>query len=249
MAQNIYDDASFFAGYAQFPRSRDGLNAAPEWPRLRDMLPSLPGLSVLDLGCGMGYFCEWAAGAGAANVVGLDLSENMLALARERCAGLPIRLELADLDRADLDENLFDLVFSSLAVHYLEDFEGFCERVRRALKPGGRFVFSMEHPVFAARAQPEFGVDGEGHRVALVSDYLREGERRTNWIADDIVKHHRLISTIIMTLKRAGLVLDDIEEWALSDADIAAHPEWADDRYQPMFLLLATRAAAPIDRI
>lgn len=248
MAQNIYDDASFFEGYAQFPRSREGLSAAPEWPRLRDMLTAMAGLRVLDLGCGLGYFCEWAAQQGAAEVVGLDLSEKMLAVAQQRCAGLPVQLERADLDSADFGTDRFDLVFSSLAVHYLEDFDGFCRRVRKALKAGGRFVFSMEHPVFAARANPEFGGDANGHRVALVDDYLREGERRTNWIADNIVKHHRLISTIIMALRRAGLALDDIEEWALSDADLAAHPEWQEDRYQPMFLLFATHAA-PIDRI
>ena len=244
MAQNIYDDAKFFDGYSQFPRSREGLAAAAEWPSLRAMLPDLRGKSILDLGCGFGYFAAWAAQQGAAEIHAIDLSENMLAVARDTCAGLPVTFERADLETAQFDTARYDLVFSSLAVHYLEDFAGFCARVRRALKDEGHFVFSTEHPVFAARANPEFMSDAEGYLVGAVSDYLREGQRRTNWIADGVVKYHRLISTTINTLQSAGLSLDQIEEWSASDADIAAHPEWEKERYQPMFLLLATRVDA-----
>lgn len=244
MAQNIYDDEAFFEGYSRFPRSREGLNAAGEWPALRAMLPELAGMDVLDLGCGFGYYCRWAAEQGARTVTGFDLSEKMLAQAAAVCAGFPVTLERADLETADLGVERFDLAFSSLAVHYIADFDGFMARVRRALRDGGRFVFSMEHPVFAARSDPEFVTRADGRQVAAVDEYLREGERRTNWIADGVVKYHRLISTTIMSLKRAGFELEAIDEWAASDADIAAHPEWAKERYEPMFLLFATRAVA-----
>lgn len=61
MTQNIYDDPDFFEGYGQLPRSRDGLDGAPEWPSLRAMLPNVAGRRVVDLGCGYGWFCRWAA--------------------------------------------------------------------------------------------------------------------------------------------------------------------------------------------
>ena len=56
MAQNIYDNPAFFEGYAQLPRSVQGLDGAPEWPALKAMLPDLTGTSVIDLGCGYGWF-------------------------------------------------------------------------------------------------------------------------------------------------------------------------------------------------
>jgi len=84
MAGNIYDDPDFFAAYARLPRSAGGLEAAAEWPAMRAMLPPLAGARVLDLGCGYGWFCRWARAAGAQSVLGLDLSERMLA----RAAGL-----------------------------------------------------------------------------------------------------------------------------------------------------------------
>src|SRR4051812_39456435 len=86
MAQNIYDDPEFFAGYSRLRRSVEGLDGAPEWPALRAMLPPLRGLRVVDLGCGFGWFCRWAREAGAAAVLGLDLSEAMLARARAATA-------------------------------------------------------------------------------------------------------------------------------------------------------------------
>jgi len=79
MPQNIYDNPEFFAGYSQFLRSREGLAGAPEWPTLRSMLPPMAGLRVLDLGCGFGAFARWAREVGAAHVLGVDLSEKMLA--------------------------------------------------------------------------------------------------------------------------------------------------------------------------
>ena len=70
MAQNIYDDPTFFAGYSQLPRQVHGLDAAPEWPALRTMLPDLTGKRVVDLGCGFGWFARWAREHGAASVLG-----------------------------------------------------------------------------------------------------------------------------------------------------------------------------------
>src|SRR5258708_36882486 len=72
MAQNIYDNDEFFAGYARLPRSVEGLAGAPEWPSLRALLPELRGAKVLDLGCGYCWFCRWARAAGPAPVLGND---------------------------------------------------------------------------------------------------------------------------------------------------------------------------------
>jgi SAM-dependent methyltransferase len=242
MAQNIYDDPAFFEGYRKIARSRDGLAMAGEWPSLQAMLPDPNGLEVLDLGCGLGYHCQWAAERGAASVTGIDLSERMLAKARETCAGLAVEFRRDDLETADLGVDRYDLMLSSLAVHYLEDFDGFCARVRRALRAGGTFAFSMEHPVFAARATPDFMTDAEGRMVGATYQYLNEGKRLTNWIVDGVVKYHRLISTTVNALTRAGLRLVEMEEWAASDADVASHPEWEKERHEPVLLLFVTTA-------
>src|SRR6478609_2672615 len=98
MAQNIYDDDEFFVAYSQLRRSVEGLDGAPEWPALQAMLPPLAGLRVVDLGCGFGWFCRWAAGEGAATVSGIDLSNRMLERARTLTGDERISYERQDLD-------------------------------------------------------------------------------------------------------------------------------------------------------
>ena len=80
--KNIYDRPDFFEGYSGLARSVKGLDGAPEWPAIRAMLPTLDGRRIVDLGCGFGWFARWARTQGAASVLGLDLSENMLARAQ-----------------------------------------------------------------------------------------------------------------------------------------------------------------------
>src|SRR5271155_1135297 len=121
MAQNIYDNDEFFAGYARLPRSIAGLDGAPEWPALRALLPPLAGRKVLDLGCGYGWFCRWAREAGAASVLGLDVSEKMLARAASDTADPAIAYRRADLETIELTPAAYDLAYSSLTLHYIAD--------------------------------------------------------------------------------------------------------------------------------
>ncbi len=85
----IYDNEAFFAAYGEMPRSREGLSAAGEWSRFRLLFPRLEGKRVLDLGCGYGWHCEYAARMGAAFVLGLDISEKMIEKARRNTVPRP----------------------------------------------------------------------------------------------------------------------------------------------------------------
>src|SRR5215213_6281155 len=165
MAQNIYDRPDFFEGYSQLGRSVEGLAGAVEWPALRSMLPGLGGLRVVDLGCGFGWFCRWAREQGAARVLGLDLSERMLARAKANTADAAIAYVRTDMERLGLAEASFDLAYSSLALHYVEDLAGLLAEVHRALRPGGRLVFSVEHPIFTAPSHPGWLVAADGRRT------------------------------------------------------------------------------------
>jgi SAM-dependent methyltransferase len=124
LTQSIYDDEAFFEAYSRLPRSVQGLEGAPEWPALRAHLPALEGRRVLDLGCGFGWFCRWAREHGAAAVLGLDVSERMLARARAESHDPAIAYVRADLERLDVAAGSFDLVHSALAFHYVEDLAG-----------------------------------------------------------------------------------------------------------------------------
>ena len=242
MTQNIYDQADFFAGYSQLPRSLHGLDGAPEWPDLQAMLPDLKGKRVLDLGCGFGWFCRWAADQGAEAVLGLDVSENMLTRARTETTNAAVRYERADLETVAIQPAAYDLIYSSLALHYLVDLARLIAEVRRGLVSGAAFVFSVEHPIVTCSTHQQFIVDAEGRKHWPVSGYLSEGKRVTDWLAKGVVKQHRTLATYLNLLTNDGFSLTQIKEWGPTDAQIAVKPAWAMERERPMFLLVSARA-------
>jgi SAM-dependent methyltransferase len=149
--QNIYDDPDFFAGYAELRRTESGWNAAVEQPALQSLLPpSLQGIEVLDLGCGFGDLARFARRQGARHVTAVDISTRMLAVARAATVDGQIEYIEAAIETFDMGVGAFDLVVSSLALHYVENYGAVVEAVARALRPGSRFVFSVEHPIATA---------------------------------------------------------------------------------------------------
>jgi len=239
MAQNIYDNETFFGGYSRLPRSIEGLDGAPEWATLRTLLPDLDGRSVLDLGCGFGWFCRWARSNGAARVLGLDISERMLARATAETNDAAISYAKTDLEHLTVSPATFDLAYSSLALHYIERLDGLLASIHSALVSGGKLIFSVEHPIYTAPAHPGWSVTPTGHTTWPVDGYLDEGPRSTDWLAKGVIKQHRTIATYINLLIRTGFIISHIEEWGPTEAQVTSHPEWADERQRPLFLLVA----------
>ncbi|MCT8974143.1 class I SAM-dependent methyltransferase [Microbaculum marinisediminis] len=239
MAQNIYDNPAFFAGYSQLPRQVHGLDGAPEWPVVRDMLPSLDGKRVVDLGCGFGWASRWIRENGAASVLGIDLSEKMLARARAETTDPAIAYRIDNLETLQLPAATFDLAYSALTFHYVRDFDRLARMLHAAIVPGGDLVFTIEHPIFMAAAHPHWIADEDGRKTWPVNGYAVEGERRTDWFAKGVLKYHRTVATTLNTLMAAGFELSRVEEFAPTPEQIAAMPDLAEELERPMLLLVS----------
>jgi SAM-dependent methyltransferase len=241
MTQNVYDEPDFFDAYSRMRRSVEGLDGAGEWPAVRTLLPDLHGRSVVDLGCGYGWFCRWAREQGAARVLGLDVSERMLAVARSAGADPAITYERSDLEALSLPEGGFDLAYSSLAFHYVEDAARLYAQIWRGLVRGGCLVFSTEHPIYMAPIHPAW-LTRDGVKTWPVDGYLLEGPRSTDWLGARVVKHHRTIGTTLNLLIQAGFTIEHVEEFRPTPEQIAARPELAAEVQRPMFLIVRARA-------
>src|SRR5207248_10754489 len=116
--QNIYDDPRFFAGYSQLERFGAGWTKALEHPGFMGLLPDVTGQRVLDLGCGVGQLAFHLAAVGAAGVIGVDVSERMLELARSERAPPWVTYLRAAIEDAAFPRDRFELVVSCLAADY-----------------------------------------------------------------------------------------------------------------------------------
>src|SRR5690348_1897730 len=120
-------------------------NAHYDRPAVLGLTGDVRGRRVLDAGCGPGLHAEQLAARGA-DVVGLDASQAMVDLARTRL-GSRARVEQADLNaRLPLADEEFDMVVCALAIHYVDDRAATLREFHRVLRPGGRVVFSTQHP-------------------------------------------------------------------------------------------------------
>ncbi len=105
-----------------------------------------PGLRALELGCGTGVFLERVARSGAA-IVGLDLSEDLLAKARLRMAAFPnVELALGNAEQLPYPEASFDLVYGSSVLHHLS-LDAALGEAYRVVRPGGRVVFAEPNAI------------------------------------------------------------------------------------------------------
>ncbi|MCI8651223.1 MAG: class I SAM-dependent methyltransferase [Oscillospiraceae bacterium] len=240
--KNEYENDAFFDRYAQMSRSREGLAGAGEWHRLRPLFPALESRRVLDLGCGYGWHCKYAAEHGAAEVLGLDMSAKMLGEAKRRNSHKTITYRLCGIEEYEYPEKRWDCVLSNLALHYIEDLDAVFQKVWHTLVPGGVFLFNIEHPVFTAGVAQDWEYDEQGKpRHWPVDDYFRPGLRLTRFLGCPVEKQHHTLTQILMGLLENGFELEAVEE-AQPSAELLEQPGMADELRRPMMLLVRARA-------
>ena len=242
MRENKYDDPEFFSRYSRMPRSVEGLAAAGEWHELRKLLPPLKDRRVLDLGCGFGWHCRYAAEQGAREVVGVDISEKMLEEARRTTPQPSVRYIRSAIEDIDFPAGSFDVALSSLAFHYVASFAEICARVGHCLVGGGDFVFSVEHPVFTAQGRQDWHRDAGGEAVHWPVDrYFDEGARRADFLGSEVTKYHKTVTTYVNTLLQNGFSLTGLIEPRPDPALLDSVPGMRDELRRPMMLLVAAR--------
>ncbi len=240
--QNIYDDAAFFAGYSKLERFGQAFGRAFEHGAFLELLPVVEGKRVLDLGCGAGQLSHFLAERGAREVVGVDISERMLELARLEWSHPAVTYRRDSIDAVQFGAGQFDVIVSSLAFHYIEDWPALCASMATWLAEDGVLAFSTEHPLYLSRKGEGWVRDATGAVSHWALDrYGTEGLREESWLVDGVRKYHRTFASILNGLTGAGFVVERVLEPMPGAEDVAARPEWANEARRPMFMLVRAR--------
>ncbi|WP_425454033.1 class I SAM-dependent methyltransferase [Companilactobacillus insicii] len=236
---NIYDNENFFEKYSQMNRSVNGLSGAGEWSTLKPMLPGFTDKVVLDLGCGYGWHDRYAVDHGARQVIGVDMSEKMLKVAKDKTDSDKIKYLHDDITQIDFDDDKFDVVISSLALHYVKSFEDIVEKIHGYLKPDGIFIFSVEHPIFTAQGSEEWNYDGNGQIQDFpVDNYFYEGKRETDFLDEKVVKYHKTLTTYLDGLLTNGFQINRVVE-PMPPKNMMNIPGMKDEMRRPMMLIVS----------
>lgn len=242
LKENKYDDSVFFEKYSQMSRSQKGLEGAGEWQTLQKLLPDFQDKTVLDLGCGYGWHCRYAAEHGAKEVLGIDLSQKMLAVAREKTESSKypnISYRLGAIEEASFSAERFDVVLSSLAFHYVKDYQKTVTDVYKWLRRGGSFVFSAEHPVFTSYGSQDWYYGENGEILHFPVDrYYFEGERQANFLGETVTKYHRTLTTYLESLLEAGFSITHVVEPKPAE-EMLSIPGMEDEMRRPMMLIVS----------
>lgn len=190
------------------------------------LLGDVYGKAILEVGCGSAPCARWLAGRGA-HVVGLDLSAGMLrhGLSAMAVDGASVPLVQATAESLPFADNAFDIAFSSFgAVPFVADSARVMREVARVLRPGGRWVFSINHPM-RWMFPDDPGPDG----LTVAIPYFN----RTPYSEADAdgnityVEHHRTMGDRIREIVAAGLILDDVIEPAWPEGFEETWGQWS----------------------
>ncbi|MFJ8660914.1 class I SAM-dependent methyltransferase [Streptomyces sp. NPDC093795] len=156
-------------------------------PGFLAMVGDVRGKSLLDLASGTGFYSREFRRRGATDVLGIDISSEMVAVARQLEEGAPlgVRYEVGDAAELRFFDEPFDIVLAVQLLNYAEDYattERMCRNIHRSLKPGGE--------LFLLNQSPDYRFDGPtpekyGFRTELTGEEGETGPRvRTTALLD-----------------------------------------------------------------
>ena len=239
---NYYDNEKFFNGYMSIRSQEMNYNNCIEEPLMLKLIENTEGKDILDIGCGSGELSSILAKT-ANSVLGIDISQKMLNTAREKNISNNIRYQELSMENIGSLSEKFDIAVSSLAFHYVENFEKLILDISKLLRKRGSLIFSQEHPMVTANRQlKDWICDPETKsRYWPVSNYNEEGERFEKWFIDNVKKYHRTLSTIINTIIKNNFEILEIAESRASDELISKDPKFFNGKNLAHFLFIKAR--------
>lgn len=188
------------------------------------MRPLIEGATILSIGCGSGEECEEIRQMGAEKVVGTDISEGLIEQAKKAFPEVEFHA-IPGEDHSQFEDNSFDVIYSSLTMHYIKDWRRTFEDYLRILKPGGTFLFSANHPIRRGMTmirRPNsrittmllgYSADPDHQQIRIFGDYLNKQKIHDRFMKKiQVTFYNRPFSMMWKEITDAGFEIADIVE-------------------------------------
>ena len=216
MEHSPYDEhAAYYVGVVDEMLSQEG----GLWQVIREVFDQrlagqLPKADVLDVACGEGHLSRHLIRRGPRKITAIDLSEPLLAYARERTSELGIHFQHDDAQCLHtIADSSIDIAVSNLAIMDIPDHRALFRAVWRVLRPNGTWLFSMMHPCFEAPFEHphhhQFLEEDGGRQGYVIRQYAREGHWRSGrpGVRSHVGAYHRTLSTLLNDLCQVGFTV------------------------------------------
>jgi len=234
---SVYDEGEFFDNYMKRRTRPDSPNNAIEKPILLELIGNVEGKKVCDLGCGDAEIGVDLLQRGCLSYTGVEGSENMALMAEKSLEGKAGQVQLSTMEEWQPETEQYDLVLSRFALHYIADLDSVFQKVHHTLVDGGKFVFSVQHPVLTSSTK---SAEASGSRTDwIVDDYFNQGERAEPWIGKKVIKYHRTVEEYFRLLKQEGFKIEDLREGTPSSANFSSESEYQRRMRIPLVLMFS----------
>lgn len=192
-------------------------------PNLMRLVAPEPGMAVLDIACGQGFFSHAAAAAGA-RVTGIDIAPELVAIAKKHAGHSEDFHVMSADDLSRLGSASYDAAYCVLAIQNIEHMPKALKEAGRVVKKGGRLVLVLNHPAFRIPGKSSWGVDeAAGVQYRRVDEYISESRKAMDMKPGQTAQKgspseltysfHRPLQAYSKSLANAGFAILRIEEW------------------------------------
>ncbi|HEY9620257.1 MAG TPA: class I SAM-dependent methyltransferase [Crinalium sp.] len=236
--EEFYDNPDIRARYFAHRIQPDNPNDTLERPIFLDLVGNFKQLDIIDLGCGDASFGKEALLQGARSYIGIEASRAMVDIALAQLTNTPGNVRHQRIESWTAQSEQTDLISSRLALQYVENLEPVFQEAYQALRPGGRMIFSVEHPVITSN----FASLADGRRTTwLVDDYFKPGARVHQWLGHEVTKYHRTLEEYFDLIAAAGFKLERIRESRPQPQKFSSQEEYERRMRIPLFLFISAR--------
>ena len=239
--------------------SDDSYQAKVILPNLMRMVAPKNGMAIIDIGCGQGYFARAFASAGA-NVVGCDISTELIELAKKRTSvviaagehsnkNVPVDFKVASSNKLSFAVDAsFDAATIILSLQNIEDLSGTISECARVLKKSGRLFVVMNHPAFRVLRDSSWQWDeAAGRQFRRIDSYMSDSQVKIDMTPGEkdaakkktTLSFHRPLQSYFKAFNKAGLTVIRLEEWISHRKSQAGPRASEEDRTRkeiPLFL-------------